>query len=269
VEVITAKTAHPDPRWVNFVATAKARYSIRQYLKNLQHGEARDLGRRLLNQALPDAGSSLRKISKEKMAEVIKDFGISRSNELYEQIGLGERLAPLVTKSLVQQSEIDNTDTTERHPIVIAGTENLIVSYARCCHPIPGDAVMGYLSSGRGVVVHRNICGNLSEFRKQPDKWIAVTWEDNIEREFSVNILVEVANRPGVLAEIAAKIADSGSNIEQVSVDEGHEDIADLSFSILVRDRVQLANVIRGIRTMPVVKRITRAISKSRRHAGQ
>jgi len=117
---------------------------------------------------------------------------------------------------------------------------------------------MGYLSAGRGVVVHRNVCGNLSEFRKQPEKWIAVNWEPNIDREFPAEITIEASNQPGVLAEIAANIGDTGSNIDQVSVDERHEDIADLSFVILVRDRAHLAQVIRTIRTMPVVKKITR-----------
>ena len=261
VEIITAKTAHPDPRWVSFVATAKARYSIRQYLKNLQHGEARELGKRLLNQSLRDTGSSLRKIDRGKMSALLKEFGLQDKNELFEQVGLGERLAPLVTKVLVQHAD-GNGEASEIHtPISIAGTESLVVSYARCCHPIPGDPVMGYLSAGRGVVVHRNICGNLSEFRKQPNKWIAVNWEKDIDREFSVEILVEVVNQTGVLADIAARIADTGSNIEQVSVDERHEELADLSFSILVKDRTHLARVIRGIRSMPVVKRINRTIA--------
>jgi guanosine-3',5'-bis(diphosphate) 3'-pyrophosphohydrolase len=258
VDIITAKSAHPDPRWVGFVATAKARYSIRQYLKNLQHGEAEDLGRRLLNQSLRDSGSSLRKVDKTRMNDLLKEFGLKDTSELFGQIGLGERLAPLVTKVLMQDSDVDVDKAKRRTPIAIAGMESLVVSYARCCHPIPGDAVMGYLSAGRGVVVHRNVCGNLSEFRKQPEKWIAVNWESNIDREFPVEITIEVSNRPGVLAEIAANIGDTGSNIDQVSVDERHEDIADLSFVILVRNRVQLAQVIRTIRTMPVVKKITR-----------
>lgn len=126
---------------------------------------------------------------------------------------------------------------------------------------------MGYLSAGRGVVVHRNICGNLSEFRKQPNKWIAVNWEKNIDREFSVKILVEVVNQTGVLANIASRIADAGSNIEQVGVDERHEELADLSFSILVKDRTHLARVIRSIRSMPVVKRVSRTIAGPKRIA--
>ncbi len=265
VEIITAKTAHPDPRWVSFVATAKARYSIRQYLKNQQHSEARELGRRLLNQSLRDTGSSLRKISRAKMSALLKEFGLENTNELFEQVGLGERLAPLVTKVLVQQADAGSETTGEPTPISIAGTESLVVSYARCCHPIPGDPVMGYLSAGRGIIVHRNICGNLSEFRKQPNKWIAVNWEKNIDREFSVEILVEVVNQTGVLADIAARIADTGSNIEQVGVDERHEELADLSFSILVKDRTHLAQVIRGIRSMPVVKRVNRTIAGTKR----
>ena len=258
IEIVTAKGAQPNPRWVNFVTTAKARHSIRHFLKNLQHSEARDLGRRLLNQALQDSGSNLRKIPKQRINSLLKDFGLNNVTELHEQLGLGERLAPLVAKVLLQEEDPVAAASGKHSPIVIAGTEGLVVSYARCCHPIPGDEVMGYLSAGRGVVVHRNICRNLGEFRKQPKQWIAVNWEKKIDREFSVELVVEVVNKPGVLAELAARFADFGSNIEQVSVDERVEDLADLSFSILVKDRVHLARVIRGIRNMPVVKRITR-----------
>ena len=259
VEIVTAKSANPDPRWVSFVVTAKARYSVRQYLKNLQHGEARDLGRRLLNQALRDAGSSLRKISRNRMKSILDELGMHDTNELFEKVGLGERLAPLVTKILLETPSTDSSGTTISSPIAIAGTENLIISYARCCHPIPGDAIMGYLSTGRGIVVHRTVCGNLSEFRKQPDKWIAVNWEEAIEREFSAEITTEILNKPGALAEIAARIGDSESNIEQVSIkDRQEEEYADLTFLILVRDRIHLAKVIRRIRSMPVVKKISR-----------
>ena len=256
VEIITAKSASPDPRWVNFVVTAKARYSVRQYLKNLQHDEARDLGRRLLNQSLRDGGSSLRKISRERMKAMLDELGLNNTNDLFERIGLGERLAPLVAKMLLEDPSADKSESS---PVTIAGTENLVIRYARCCYPIPGDEIMGYLSTGRGIVVHRTICGNLSEFRKQPDKWIAVNWEDNIEQEFSAEIVTEILNKPGALAEIATSIADTGSNIEQVSIDERQEeDYASLAFLILVRDRVHLANVIRRIRSMPIVKKISR-----------
>jgi RelA/SpoT family (p)ppGpp synthetase len=262
VEVITAKGAQPNPTWVNFVASAKARSSIRQYLKNLRVTEARDLGRRLLDQALRDIGTPLRKIPDQRMQRLLDEFGLNNTNELFEQVGLGERLAPLVAKVLVQEPSGTPAGTggtpLPSTPITIAGTEGLVVSYARCCHPIPGDEIMGYLSAGRGVVIHRTACGNLGEFRKQPNKWIAVTWEPDIDREFSVEIRVDTENRPGALAEVATRIADAGSNIEQVSVDESHEDCAVLKFQILVRDRRHLADAIRSIRKMKVVKRITR-----------
>ena len=258
VEIITAKGAHPNPSWVNFVATAKARASIRQYLKNLRFTEALDLGRRLLDQALRDAGTPLRKITDEQMKSLLDELGLNNTNELFGQLGLGERLAPLVAKALLQSSANPATEHGKPTPIAIAGTEGLVVTYARCCHPIPGDDIMGYLSAGRGVVIHRNVCGNLGEFRKQPNKWLAVTWQAGIEREFSAEIRVEVENKPGVLAELASRIADTGSNIEQVSIDEGQEYSATLLFSILVRDRRHLAEVIRDLRHMNVVKKLSR-----------
>jgi GTP pyrophosphokinase len=261
VEVITAKGAQPNPSWVNFVASAKARASIRQYLKNLRFTEARELGRRLLDQALRDDGTALRKVSDARMQKLLDEFGLNNTNELFEQLGLGERLAPLVAKVLVQEPSGTVAPTGRpgpATPIAIAGTEGLVVTYARCCHPIPGDEIMGYLSAGRGVVIHRTACGNLGEFRKQPNKWIAVTWEGGIDREFSSEIRVETENRPGALAEVATRIADAGSNIEQVSVDESHEDSAVLTFQILVRDRRQLADTLRKIRKMKVVKRVSR-----------
>jgi (p)ppGpp synthase/HD superfamily hydrolase len=142
--------------------------------------------------------------------------------------------------------------------LVIAGTEGVVVSYARCCLPIPGDDVMGYLSTGRGVVIHRNTCGNLATFRKQPEKWIAVSWEKEIDREFSSQISVETKNKPGALAEVATTIADAGSNIEEVSVLGRHEDCSVMAFLLQVRDRKHLANIMRKVRQMPNVIRVGR-----------
>ena len=263
VEIITAKTARPNPSWVNFVVSAKARTAVRQYLKNLRQGEARDLGRRLLDQAMRDAGTPLRKIGDERIQALLAELKLKNADELFTQLGLGERLAPLVAKAILQPvspAAASSASGTAATPttIAIAGTEGLVVSYARCCHPIPGDPIMGYLSAGRGVVIHRNVCGNLSEYRKQPNKWITVSWQSGIDREFSAEIRIDVDNRPGVLAEVASRIADADSNIEQVSIDERHDDSAAMLFSILVRDRKQLAQVIRSIRRMKVVKKLSR-----------
>ena len=223
----------------------------------MRSSESVDLGKRLLDRSLRDVDSSLRKIGKTRMKSALDELGLNKNDELYEQIGLGERLAPLTARFLVGVNEDGETEPNTAS-LVIAGTEGMVVSYARCCHPIPGDDVMGYLSSGRGVVIHRNNCGNLSNFRKQPEKWIAVSWERDIELDFNSQIHVETLNKPGVLAEVAATIGDAGSNIEQVSVLGRHEDCSVLSFMIQVRNRIHLAQIMRGVRNMPNVIRVIR-----------
>jgi RelA/SpoT family (p)ppGpp synthetase len=257
VEIITSKGAKPNPNWLTFVRTAKARTAIRHYMKNMRSSESVDLGKRLLDQSLKDLNSSVRKIGKVRMKAALQEFGLETNTELFEQIGLGERLAPLTAGFLVGVSEDGETEMSQSS-LVIAGTEGMVVSYARCCLPIPGDDVMGYLSSGRGVVIHRNNCGNLAIFRKEPKKWISVSWESSVDREFSSQISVETLNKPGTLAEVATTIADSGSNIEQVSVLGRHEDVSVLSFLLQVRDRQHLAQIMRAVRKMPNVTRVTR-----------
>ncbi|MDX1509168.1 MAG: TGS domain-containing protein, partial [Woeseiaceae bacterium] len=257
VEAITARGAKPNPNWLTFVRTAKARTAIRHHMKNLREVESIDLGRRLLDQSLKDLDSSLRKVGKVRMNSALAELGLKSAPELFEQIGLGERIAPLTARFLLG---IKNDDKTPPNPaqLVIAGTEGMVVSYAKCCYPIPGDAVMGYLSSGRGVVIHRTCCGNLTNFRKQPEKWIAVSWEDDIDREFTSQISTETENKPGVLAEVAATIGDAGSNIEQVEVLGRHDDCSMLSFTIMVRDRKHLAAIMRDVKKMPSVIRVSR-----------
>jgi (p)ppGpp synthase/HD superfamily hydrolase len=191
------------------------------------------------------------------MKAALEELGLNNNEELFEQIGLGERLAPLTARFLVGVNEEGQVESNTAS-LVIAGTEGMVVSYARCCHPIPGDEVMGYLSSGRGIVIHRTRCGNLSVFRKQPEKWISVSWEKEIDRDFNSQIHVETLNKPGVLAEVAATIGDAGSNIEQVSVLGRHEDCSVLAFLIQVKDRIHLAQIMRGVKNMPNVIRVIR-----------
>ena len=225
-------------------------------MKNMRTSESTDLGKRLLDRSLKGLGSSLRKVGKVRMREALDELGLADTNELFGQIGLGERLAPLTARFLAGVTDSDSK--SDRASLVIAGTEGMVVSYAKCCYPLPGDDVMGYLSSGRGVVIHRTSCGNLINFRKQPEKWLAVTWEENVDKEFSSQIQVDTANKTGVLAEVAAMIAYSQSNIEQVSVLDRHEDCTVLTFLIQVKDRIHLAKIMRNVRKMPNVIRITR-----------
>ena len=257
VEIITSRGTKPNPNWLTFVRSAKARTSIRNHMKNLRSTESVDLGKRLLDKSLKDLSSSLRKIGKVRMNEALEDLALNNTAELFEQIGLGERLAPLTARYLIG-AEDEGERVEDVASLVIAGTEGMVISYAKCCYPLPGDDVMGYLTAGRGVVIHRNNCGNLSNFRKQPEKWIAVSWEKDVDREFQCQIQCETRNRTGVLAEVAATIADCQSNIEQVEVISRHEDCSVLTFLLQVRSRIHLAQIMRNDRKMPNVIRVSR-----------
>jgi RelA/SpoT family (p)ppGpp synthetase len=257
VQIITSKNATPNPAWVNFVVTAKARTAIRNYLKNLRQSEAQDLGKRLLDNALREFSLSVRKIPRRTMAAALEQLGLQDRESLFEQIGLGERMATLVARRLVPGKAPDQA-AGEATPLVIAGTEGMVVSYGRCCHPVPGDTIFGYLSAGRGLVIHREDCGNLAEFRKQPDKWIPVEWEDELDRTFLVGIRAEVHNRLGVLAAVAANISATETNIEHVSVAERDGDTSSLTFQLQVKDTNHLERVMRSIDAMPDVLRVSR-----------
>ena len=211
----------------------------------------------VLNKDFWDLESSLRKVGKIRMAAALEELGLNNNTELFEQVGLGERLAPLTARFLSGVSE-DGEDEENTASLIIAGTEGMVVSYGKCCYPIPGDDVMGYLTAGRGVVIHRNQCGNLSNFRKQPEKWISVNWQKDIDRDFACQIQTDTRNKPGVLAEVAATIGDCGSNIEQVEVLGRHDDCSVLSFLLQVKDRVHLARIMRSVRNMKNVIRVSR-----------
>lgn len=257
IEIITAKGAMPNPAWLNFVVTAKARANIRHYLKNLRREKAAALGRRLLERALESYGVKLKKLPAARIRDVLDEFRLASLDELMAQVGLGERLAPLVARRLLPEGTPE-AEPTASGPLAIKGTEGMVVTLARCCHPIPGDAIVGYLSTGRGIVIHRASCRNLADYRNQPDKWIEVQWEKGISREFSVEIRGEVANQRGVLAMVAATIAELGSNIEHVALQEREDQTSTLSLVFSVHDRKHLANIMRHIRNMPQVIRISR-----------
>jgi GTP diphosphokinase / guanosine-3',5'-bis(diphosphate) 3'-diphosphatase len=262
VEIITAKGAKPNPSWSSFLVTAKARAAIRQYLKNLKKGDALELGRRLLGLALEEFSLNLKKIPAADMDAVVKELNLRDADELFEKIGLGERLAPLVARRLQPtDANGENGAANAGGPLMIAGTEGLLVTYARCCFPIPNDPIMAYLSAGRGVMIHRQNCGNLAEYRKQPDKWLSVAWEATRGRLFSSEIQLEINNRVGVLAAVASSIAGTETNIDQVSLEERDVNSSSLKFQVQVRDRKHLARVIRTVRRMPDVQRVSRTLA--------
>jgi guanosine-3',5'-bis(diphosphate) 3'-pyrophosphohydrolase len=259
VEIITAKGATPNPSWSSFLVTAKARAAIRHYLKNLKRGEAIELGRRLLGLALEELSLSLKKIPAADIDAVVKELNLKDADELFEKIGLGERLAALVARHL--QPARDGAASASSGPLMIAGTEGLLVTYARCCFPIPNDPIMAYLSAGRGVMIHRQNCGNLAEYRKQPEKWLSVAWEATEGRMFASEIQLDINNRVGVLAAVASAIAGTETNIDSVSLEERDVNSSALRFQLQVRDRKHLARVMRTIRRMPDVQRVFRTLA--------
>ncbi|MGH8249477.1 MAG: RelA/SpoT family protein [Steroidobacteraceae bacterium] len=260
VEVITAKGAQPNPGWASFVTTAKARSAIRQYLRNLKKGEAAELGGRMLNQALEEFELSLKKLPDGRLDEVAHSLALKDGKELLEKIGLGERLARLIARRLLPADD-ERPDAGPSPPLAIAGTEGLVVSYARCCFPIPYDAIVAFLSSGRGVVIHRENCSNVTAFGKQPDKWISAVWQKDQQRLFSAGLVVEVQNRMGILAEVATRIAAEQSNISHVNVDSSQGDQSTILFEVQMQDRAHLARLIRAIRGMPDVMKVERSLA--------
>lgn len=257
VEIITSPNSHPNPAWLNFVVTAKARTSIRHYLRHLQTEEAILLGRRLLNKHLIAFSTHLDNIPVERFNELVNEFELKQFDDLLEDIGLGNHSALLIAQKLVNES----TPDAEPQALMIAGTEGMVVSFARCCHPIPGDPIHGYVSTGRGIIIHQRGCKNTSHLRVQNDKWLDVTWAPDVERDFPVDIMVHVKNQRGVLATVAAVVSEADSNIDNVVVDERDGGYSDLRLTIEVQSRQHLARVIRRLRLLDMVERITRIIN--------
>jgi GTP pyrophosphokinase len=260
VEIVTARGAQPNPAWASFVTTAKARSAIRQYLRTLKRGEAAELGGRMLNQALEEFELSLKKLPQGRLDEVARSLALKDGTDLLEKIGLGERLARLIARRLLPADD-ERPEAGQQQPLAIAGTEGLVVSYARCCFPIPYDAIVAYLSSGRGIVIHRESCANVAAFGKQPDKWIPAVWQKDQQRLFIAGLAVEVTNRMGILAQVATQIAAEQSNISHVNVDSSQGDQSTILFEVQVRDRAHLARLIRAIRGMKDVMKVERSLA--------
>ncbi len=259
VEIITSKHAHPNPAWLNFVVTAKARATIRHYLKNLKHDESVELGRRLLDQTLRAFSTSLDQIPKKRLRALLDELKLDTLEQLLGEIGLGNRPAVLAARHLAPEDA--SARPSAGAPLTIKGTEGMVVTYAKCCHPIPGDPIIGFVSAGRGIVIHTETCKNVAEFRSRPEKWIDVQWEPGVTGEFPVEMRVEVANQRGVLASVAAVIAEQGANIENVGIEEHDGMYTAINLLIAVRDRKHLANIMRRIRSLRVVVRIARVKS--------
>ncbi len=260
VEVIITPTARPNPAWLNFVVTAKARASIRHYLKHLQREEAILLGKRLLEKALIGYTGGLGELPAERIQLLVQEFNLNSFDELLADVGLGNRVAALIAKRLLPEEEGDETTSPDAsiQPLLIKGTEGTVVSFGKCCRPLPGDAIIGYLNAGRGIVVHRDHCKNVAGYRKSPEKWIEVEWEPYVNADFSAELRLDVANRRGVLATIAAAISATDSNIETINTSERDGNTTTVHLLLNVRDRAHLARVMRQLRTLPESLKLAR-----------
>ncbi len=259
VEIITAPGARPNPAWLDFVVTGKARANIRHHLKNLRREEAVNLGRRLLDRALGAWGTALADLPRGRIEAALEALKVPGLEALLEEIGLGNRPAAIVARRLLpDEPGAEAQAARPEGALAIRGTEGMVVSFARCCRPIPGDPILGFVTAGRGIVIHRESCKNVAEFRKQPERWVQVRWAERVEGEFAAEIRVDVANQRGVLATIASAIAEMGSNIENVDMEDRDGLTTTLSFVVMVRDRRHLARIIRRIRRIQLVMRISR-----------
>jgi GTP pyrophosphokinase len=257
VEIVTAPHANPNPAWLNFVKTGKARSHIRHFLKTVHYEESTQLGEKLLDQALGTLNTDLTEIGSEQWEKLLRDGGAKSRQEVFADIGLGKRLAAVVARRLLVTSEQTQPEG-KSGPIVIRGSEGMAVQFAKCCRPIPGDAIIGSIKKGQGMVVHTHDCPIVARSRAEPEKWLDVEWATEVSRMFDTSIRVTVVNQRGVLAKVAAVIAEHGSNIDNVSMDEDRSTDTGMQFTLQVSDRLHLARIMRGLRHIPEVIRIAR-----------
>lgn len=268
VEVITAPGTSPNPAWLNFVVTGKARSSIRHFLKKQQRSESINLGKRLLEQALKPYKKRTSDFSDKQKQQVAEAVGLKNYEDLLEAIGLGNQFAQIVVQHMMGQTQ-PQQDSAEasQEDLTIKGTEGMAVSFAQCCYPIPGDPITGVLTSGRGIVVHADHCPNAEQSHKRyPDKCIPVRWEDQAEGNFNVSLIIELENRRGSLAKLTQAVSSAESNIEDISVNEYDGRFARIKLLLVVKNRVHLARVIRRIRQITYVMRIYRSTARHSSH---
>ncbi len=261
VEIVTAAHAHPNPAWLSYVKTGKARSQIRHFLKTMQFEESTALGERLLGQALRTLDSDLMAIAPERWDKLVRESGAKSRGEVLADIGLGKRLAAIVARQLLALPDHAPADARTQGPpasIVIRGSEGMAVQFAKCCRPIPGDPIIGFIKKGQGLVVHTHDCPLVTRARTDPEKWIDVEWAPDTERTFDVGIRTVAANQRGVLAKVANAISEAGSNIDNVTMDEERGIYTAMHFTIQVQNRLHLARVMKALRRIPEVVRITR-----------
>jgi guanosine-3',5'-bis(diphosphate) 3'-pyrophosphohydrolase len=258
VEILTAPGARPNPSWFNYAVTAKARTNIRHFLKHQRREDSVALGRRLLDKALGALESGLELLGEEMIQGYLEETDYDTLDLLLEDIALGNRVATITAQQMLGDSEETTLGTFKAQPVAIRGTEGFMVSYAKCCHPIPGDAIAGYISSERGMVVHREGCHNLAELRENTDKLVPLRWDEQVEGEFSVALRIELENRRGMIAVLATRINSMDVNIEKISSEDKDYQFSYVDLEMSVKNRVHLATIMKRIRSLKQVHRVNR-----------
>ena len=260
VQIMTSRYSSPDPSWLSFITTAKARHNLRAYLKDLNVEQTIVLGKRLFDNALNALGKKQRNIKKEQISALLERMDFKDMEQFYESMGVGDKNPLLMAQILLGDEQLENK-SGDHKPLLIKGTEGVSINFAKCCLPIPGDNIIGHLSKVKGLVIHRRKCHHLGTFIKESSRWIGAEWSDDIDHELSTEITVHAKHKPGSLAAIAGKLADNGCNVEQVSLATEYEDeTIDIQFQIQVASRKDLADIMRGIKAMGNVEKVSRSL---------
>ncbi len=269
VEILRDKIPQTSPAWLNFATTPKARHSIRNYLGNLKSSEARKFGKKLLEQSLENLNIKLKNIDKDKLRGALDSIGGRSLNRILKEIGLGIRVANIVAQQIAGFVNLDkefDSDTTTV-PLEITGSEGLVVNYARCCRPIPGDSVMGHFSAERGLVVHQDRCKNILSFRKNPEQCFPVNWGESSGKFFTAQIKIVANDEPGLLANLASSITESKTNISSIQTTDLNSGLHEFVLDLEVSDRLHLSKIIKRIKTLKSVVSVTRIHDQEERQA--
>jgi len=256
IEIVTAPYAKPNPSWLSYVVTGRARSHIRHFLKTIQYDESVKLGERMLNQALLFFNINPDIINDTQWEKLVRDSGVKSKEELLTEMALGKQLPAIVAKKLVSPLESISSELTAG-PITILGTEGLTIQFAKCCRPIPGDDIVGVIKKDSGLIIHTHNCTNVTSSQKNPENYLDVAWGKDITRTFEADIKVTTVNKQGVLARVAAEIAKAESNIDDIDM-ENENDFMHMRFILQINNRSHLAQVIRGLRHLKEVVQIRR-----------
>lgn len=262
IEIITGPMAKPNPSWLNFVITGKARSQIRAFMKKAESSDLVILGYSILNKALKAFHIEPDSIKKKHWEKLLHDYHLKNKDEILIDIALGRRVNIMVAHQL--SSIVSGQGSIGRQEkfldvISIKGSEGMAIDLADCCHPIPGDPILGYIDKDKGLIIHTHECNEIKKIKVDPEKWVDVEWEPNPDRLFKVKLDILVSNERGVLAKIASVIAEMESNIDKLTTEESDGGgFTSINFLIEVKSRIHLADIIRNLRKIEQVSRITR-----------